>query len=124
MKKITMFTALKNFRDFHGRSPRREFWLFILLNVLIFGVLPIIIRLITNPFSESFPAATFYIGYWTNYLLSILQALFLLPFFAVTFRRMHDIGKSGYEICWLLLPVIGWVIFLIELIRPSVNAEN
>lgn len=123
MKKITMFTALKNFRDFKGRSPRKEYWLFILLEVLLFGLLPAVIRLCTAPLSNCCPDAAFYIGYWSHYLLNILQALFLVPLFAVTCRRMHDIGKTGYEICWLLLPVVGWVIFLINLLRPSIKAE-
>ena len=60
--------------------------------------------------------------------LSILFVLYILfsflPTIAITVRRLHDIGKSGYFILVLLIPYIGifWI-FLLTIISGN-EGEN
>jgi len=68
--------CLKNkFATFEGRARRREYWAFYLFNVIICMV----------PF----------IG-------TLIGLVLMIPYLAVTVRRMHDIGKSGYSLLGLM----------------------
>jgi len=48
--------------------------------------------------------------------LMVFNLLIILPFYVLSIRRLHDIGKSGW---WILIPLIG----LYFLILPS-DEEN
>ncbi|HKO20870.1 MAG TPA: DUF805 domain-containing protein [Acidobacteriaceae bacterium] len=75
--------VLQKFADFGGRSSRREYWMFVLVNFLI---------------SLAIAIAAKVVGIFA--ILRLLYSLaVLIPGIAVGVRRMHDTGKSG----WLLL---------------------
>lgn len=86
--------VLKKYAEFNGRARRKEFWMFAAINFGIAVVLSIIDAVLS--------------------LGSILPGLYylavLVPSLAVGFRRMHDIGKSGW---WILLPIVN-IIFAIQ----------
>lgn len=100
--------ALKQYADFNGRARRKEYWLFVLFNY-IFLIVAIILDHILGITFDSYLG----IGYGP---LSVLYRLALLiPGLAVTVRRLHDVGKSGWMILIALIPLIGpiWLLFLI-----------
>ena len=103
-----MVTALKKYAQFSGRSRRSEYWLFVLFQLLI-GIA---------------------LGFWMSFvpeiefISRIIDLAFLLPGLAVFVRRMHDIGRSGWNWFWCLLPIIGWIILLIYLCTDSQPGEN
>lgn len=101
--------------DFKGRSSRREFWLGVLPNAIIMLVLLGLLvysllgfAQIINKFSIA---------------MIVIFALFcvveLLPSISLIFRRMHDIGKSGWYISVLLIPIVGFVWYLYLVTRES-----
>ena len=96
--------ALKRFADFKGRSRRKEYWIFALFNVLF----SIITTLIDNAFgTDSF---VYYLG-----LFSLLYGLFVfIPFLAVSVRRLHDTGKTGWMLLIAIIPILGalWLLVL------------
>ena len=54
-------------------------------------------------------------------ILYILYLLFIfIPNLAVAFRRLHDIGKSGWWILIVLIPLIGVIWFLVLMAGESV----
>jgi uncharacterized membrane protein YhaH (DUF805 family) len=58
-------------------------------------------------------------------ILSIIYGLALLiPGLAVSVRRLHDIGKSGWMILLNLIPLIGTIWILVLMIRDSTPGEN
>lgn len=80
---VEMFkkVVFENYANFDGRARRREYWMFVLAYyILVFGLVFI---------SSLLPS----IG-------SIVFGIFILgiivPTLAVTVRRMHDVGKSGW----------------------------
>ena len=77
--------ALKKYVQFSGRSRRKEYWLFTLLNLLI---------------SLAVASLEIQVGMSDNIgggLLSNLYALaVLIPGIAVGVRRLHDTGRSGW----------------------------
>ena len=95
--------CLKKYIQFSGRATRSEYWYFILMNFLISLVL----------------------GLLKLDLLSNVYDLFVfLPGLAVFVRRMHDIGRSGWNWFWVLLPIIGWIILTVYLCTPTKSGEK
>ena len=106
--------VLEQYADFKGRARRTEYWMFTLFNV-IFGVVAIILD---NVLGLAFP----FIGYGPLYLLYMLSML--IPSLAVTVRRLHDIGKSGFMFFIVLIPIIGAIWMLILLVTDSQSGAN
>lgn len=90
--------VLKKWKDFDGRARRREYWMFVLF-MAIFAIVAGIIDGILG-------TVCVFVGL---YYLAML-----LPMIAVSVRRMHDIGKSGWWLFITFVPVIGslWYLFL------------
>lgn len=58
----------------------------------------------------------------------VLFALFcvveFIPSLSLMIRRMHDIGKSGYYILVLLIPVLGYFWYMYLVTRPSAGSDE
>jgi uncharacterized membrane protein YhaH (DUF805 family) len=50
-------------------------------------------------------------------------ALFI-PGLAVAVRRLHDIGKSGWNLLLCLIPLVGAIILIIWYCQPSQEGDN
>lgn len=48
----------------------------------------------------------------------------LIPTIAVSVRRMHDIGKSGWWVLIAFVPLIGWIWYLILCCTDSQPGDN
>ena len=113
----TMKTVLVDrWKDWSGRSNRPEYWFFSLYATIIMFILMGVDSLIgvqffnwIDPFSESNNSG-------------ILTALFLLgtlpASLAVTVRRIHDRGHSGWWVLGLFIPVLNFVV-LYWLVRAA-----
>ena len=106
--------VLEQYADFKGRARRTEYWMFTLFN-FIFGVLAIILGMVLG---LAFPFADNALMY-TVYMLSMF-----IPSLAVTVRRLHDIGKSGFTFFIVLIPFIGAILMLIFLTTDSQSGHN
>jgi uncharacterized membrane protein YhaH (DUF805 family) len=87
----------KKFAEFKGRARRKEYWYFVLFNVIIQMVLSFIGRSISQN------AYTI--------LTSLYSLAIIIPTIAVGVRRMHDTEHSGW---WLLVPIVNLVFALTE----------
>lgn len=99
----TFLGALKDgfarFVDFKTRSTRSQYWWFTLWSV-IFSVVTGIIDLSLG-MGESGP-------------IGLLASLVLfLPSIAVAIRRLHDIGRSGWWMLLVFVPIIGWIVLIV-----------
>ena len=54
----------------------------------------------------------------------LLSLALLLPILAVTARRLHDIGKSGWLMLIGLIPLIGWLLLIYWYVQPSAEGAN
>ena len=80
---------------FKGRARRKEYWSFVLFNILINIVLNFISTFLTTTGGNATGILIL------SFLVSI--ALFI-PSYAVLFRRLHDVNFSGW---WATAPVLG-----------------
>ena len=106
--------VLKKYAVFSGRARRKEYWMFVLFNV-VFAVAAIILdNLLGLVFKD--------IGYGPIYLLYVLATL--IPGIAVSVRRLHDIGKSGWYLLLGLIPCVGGIILLVFDVTPGDVGDN
>jgi len=108
------FKVLKQYADFGGRARRKEYWIFALFNIIFL----IAAMILDNTFGIAIEG----FGYGPIYGLYVLALL--TPGLAVTARRLHDVGKSGWMILITLIPLIGaiWLLFLMAAdSKPGVN---
>lgn len=125
-----MLLPLRRYADFSGRSRRQEYWMFQLLLIILY--LPLTIW--------------FYVSFFNSYLSSgisgsdqfwqswsFLTSLFLLialwlatvvPALAVTIRRFHDQGLSGWYFLLNLIPIVGGIILIVFMCLPGTVGDN
>ncbi|GMG83306.1 hypothetical protein LNKW23_25190 [Paralimibaculum aggregatum] len=86
-------TCFAKYATFSGRASRPEFWYFVLFIVLVSIALMILDRwFFAVPYGENGP------------LGAVFNIAILLPNLAVSWRRLHDTGRSGL---WNFLPLAG-----------------
>ena len=89
-----------NYANFKGRATRKEYWMFVLFNLIIYYGLAIFEGLTGMfPYSEE-PVLSFI------YTLAVL-----IPAWAVAVRRMHDTGRSGW---FILIPLYNFLVSITE----------
>lgn len=115
---LSFFDAIKlgfkRYVDFNGRSRRSEYWYFTLFNVLVSTFLQIL-TLLSIGLSEGPSSFSIVISCIT----SLYFLLVLLPSFAVNVRRLHDIGKSGFNLLWVLVPILGSILLIVWFCRDG-----
>jgi uncharacterized membrane protein YhaH (DUF805 family) len=81
---------LQNYATFDGRARRSEYWYFTLFNIIIIFVLGFVDGLMG-----------------INVLSNIYILATLIPSVAVTIRRIHDVGKTGW---YCLVPIYNFIL--------------
>ena len=106
--------VLKKYTVFSGRARRKEYWFFVLFNI-IFSIAFGIIDGVTGTFDPATGMG----------MLGALYALaVLIPSLAVTVRRLHDTGRSGWWFFIILVPLLGVIIFLVFMFLDSKSEDN
>ena len=107
----------KHYADFSGRARRSEYWGTVLFNGLVH--LAFRILLIVGIMLEA-KEVTFLL----LICLGVYSLAWLLPGMAVSVRRLHDIGKSGWNLLWVLLPIVGAIMLIYWCCQDSQLEEN
>jgi uncharacterized membrane protein YhaH (DUF805 family) len=114
-----MLLPLKRYADFSGRSRRKEYWMFFLLNLIVAVVLNILLG--GAILSGNDGGALGGVGA----LVIILYALAtFIPGLAVTVRRFHDQEKSGWMVLLALVPLIGGLILIVFMCMEGTRGSN
>ncbi len=104
----TKKVILGNYLNFEGRARRKEYWWSYLGFAAIILGAAIIDAIVGS--SEMF------------YFLAVL-ALFL-PSLGVTVRRLHDTGRSGWNVLWGIIPLVGAILLIIWLASDTSPQHN
>lgn len=97
-----------NYANFNGRARRKEYWMFFLFNVIIGAILNVLDRI----FGLSLVDDNAY-GGGGGILGTIFSLALFIPSLAVGVRRLHDTGKSGWNLLWALTCIgVIYVIYL------------
>jgi uncharacterized membrane protein YhaH (DUF805 family) len=117
-----MLLPLRRYAEFSGRSRRKEYWMFWLLNMLI-GLFVLLV---------------FAVGYYADmsqsemdswlmpmvWLAGLWSLATLVPGIAVTIRRLHDTDRSGWSILFGFIPIIGGFILLYFYVQDGTPGPN
>ena len=109
----------RNYFNFSGRSTRSEYWYIFLIFCLVGVAFTfILVAEVLLDVPDSFGVATIA-------MMMGIGAAMLIPMYAVTVRRLHDAGQSGWMMLLLLIPLIGTVtIFVFTLMESQPNANQ
>ena len=97
-----------NYVNFSDRTNRRGCWMAVLCNFIVAVIIGIITAILP-----------FLIFITWLYSLAVL-----VPGISLGIRRLRDAGKEWYNIFWSLLPVVGTIIFIIMLCKPSIGYDG
>jgi len=106
--------VLKKYAEFNGRARRKEYWMFALFNI-IFLIAAMIIDNVAGTTIGELPYGLFYF----IYALAVI-----IPGLAVSVRRLHDVGKSGWFYLIILIPIVGAIWILILFFTDGVIGQN
>ena len=95
--------VLKKYAVFSGRAQRAEYWYFVLFNTIV-SIILMVLDVMLGTFDP-------------RSVLGVLSGIYALavfiPSLAVSVRRLHDIGKSGWWLLIGLIPLIGPILLIV-----------
>ena len=100
-------TCFRKYADFKGRARRSEFWFW---KLFTYSVGIFLLKFLEMDSEDK--------------VFLLVHLIFLVPDWAVAVRRLHDMGKSGWNVLWFFIPVIGWIILLLYLVKDSETGAN
>jgi len=106
--------VLQNYFVFSGRARRKEYWYFMLFNLII-TVLLMALDMLTTMFSQTYGVGL------TSGLYSL--AVFI-PSLSVLIRRLHDTNHSAWWLLIWLIPIVGFLVLLVFTIFDSDEGSN
>ena len=108
--KMAIIDGLRRWKDYSGRSDRRQFWWFYLIFVIsIFICLAISLIFISVLSLLDLNSLGMF-----SLIFAYLYLLLVPSMIALQVRRMHDVGKSGW---FVLIPLYNFYLF----VQPSLE---
>lgn len=96
------------YADFGGRAARLEYWTFQALNVGIRVILFIL---------------AWQSSWWLLAVLAVYGLAAFLPSWALSVRRLHDTGRTGWWLLLHLIPFGSFVLFIFYLMGSDGDNE-
>lgn len=101
-------SGFRRYVDFAGRSSRSEFWFWVLFAFIAQIVAGIIDAIVLG----------------MGILGGLVALALLLPGLAVSVRRLHDIGRTGWWVLIGLVPVVGLIVLIVFYVKPGQPGPN
>lgn len=111
----------EKYATFRGRARRKEYWGFVLFATILMAVFAgagLAIDAAMGNFDQSEAP------YATMVLAGVLLLALFIPGLAVTIRRIHDLGLSGWFYLLVLVPYVGNLIIFVFTVMPTQKNEN
>ena len=106
--------VLKNYVGFQGRAQQAEYWMFALFNVLASVLLTV----------GDFALGTYDPEAGGGLLTAIYALAIFLPSLAVTIRRLHDTGRTGWWCLIAIVPCVGAIVLIVFLAQAGERGSN
>lgn len=95
----------EKYLTFKGRATRSEYWWIVLMNWAIL--------IVANWLNKLLPGADV-----------IISLALICPSVSLLIRREHDIGRSGTRILVGLIPLVGWIMLIVDTLKRSEGANR
>lgn len=96
--------------DFQSRAARSEYWFWVLFVFLV------------NIAASAVDAGLY--GHVDGPVSAVVLLALLIPGLAYAVRRFHNLGRTGWWVLLLLVPVIGQIAVLIWFVQPGDEGPN
>lgn len=106
--------VLRQWSDFSTRARRKEYWFFVLFNFLAVVACAILDGILGSTFE----------GQNVGIITLIYELFVLIPAIAVSVRRLHDIGRTGWWILISIIPLVGVIVLFIFHVTDSEPGTN
>ncbi len=100
--------VLKQYAVFSGRLSRKGYWMFVLINLIVYVVLYTLESLINTQ----------------GILVFVYMLAILLPSLGAAIRRMHDTNKSGWWLLVSFIPFVGGIVTIVLLAMAGTPGDN
>ncbi len=114
-------SGFSTFTDFSGRASRSEFWWWVLFLWLVSLVAGILDHVTNLGFDDTHTFARVQYGGWITLVAVLILAI---PTLAVTVRRLHDAGSSGWWVLMYFICCLGALALYIMCLRGSQSGAN
>lgn len=104
----------KKYAIFGGRARRKEYWFFVLFNIIAVFILAFIDALLGTFSQET----------GVGLLSGVYSLAVLIPSIAVAVRRLHDTDRVGWWVLIGLIPLIGAIVLIIFFVLDSTPGDN
>ena len=135
------FVAWRKSFDFKGRSNRKEYWIFFLVDFILFPIIFISLNILQNLLTTlsyaSFYESNALNSVWIQVFSIAAQSISILSFLLLpislghtwtllplTVRRIRDVGMKWQWIFFVSIPLLGFIFVLMFLTRNSVEEIN
>lgn len=113
---VAMGLFFRRYVVFRGRASRAEFW----WPILTIGAVPYVLQLLRGLTTGDWDEVTGDTFATTlDGLVLILTIVTAIPTLAVSWRRLHDIDRTGLWALFGLIPIIGWITMLVFALTPA-----
>jgi len=97
----------QNYVNFNGRMSRANFWWAYLGFLIIYLI-----------------AVLFGVAFGNNIVAELVALGCSLPTLTGEIRRLHDSNHSFKAFFWVLLPIVGWIYWIVLLCKPGDQQAN
>jgi uncharacterized membrane protein YhaH (DUF805 family) len=118
-----MFEPLRKYAQFTGRARRAEYWMFVLLVIIIEVVFSALINA-TGGMPSTPGAMPGGLGGAIFAIFGLVMLGLLIPSLAVGFRRLHDTNRSAWWMLIGLTPFLGALVLLVFYVLPGTEGPN
>lgn len=111
--------AYKKYATFSGRASRSEYWwfaLYLTIVYLVLGTATAVAGIATSPDGGDTPGA---LAALPGIPMILLLLASIVPGIALSVRRLHDAGYSGWLYLINLVPYLGGLVLIIFLAMPT-----
>ncbi len=116
-----MLMPLRRYAEFSGRSRRKEFWMWVLFTTIVSTILAVIG--IMGAESRLFSSESGLMLYYAC-TLGLFSLVIFIPNLALVVRRLHDTDRSGWNILFGLIPIVGGFILLYFYVTEGTRGPN
>ena len=102
------------YADFSGRARRKEYWMFMLVYIIITMILGGVLGFVSSLIKSPLPIL----------LLYLVPLAVLVPTLALVVRRLHDVDKPWFWIFVSFIPFVGSIWLLVLMCTEGTKGDN
>ncbi|MGS0892656.1 DUF805 domain-containing protein [Burkholderia stagnalis] len=107
--------VFNQYAKFEGRARRAEYWYFALLTAVVSIVCQVVAM--AGQGGSAFALLPAIVAL-------VVSLALVVPSIAVTVRRLHDTGRSGWFLLIAFIPVVGGIILLVWMCARGTEGPN